>query len=70
MVEAVSKPQRLRQRLGALIRVPTPLEWLLLFAGLTLTWRYFWFMDDAFVYFRYVDNCVFLKRGLVFNPGE
>ncbi|MCB9584053.1 MAG: hypothetical protein H6718_01575 [Polyangiaceae bacterium] len=56
--------------MGALIRVPTPLEWLLLFAGLTLTWRYFWFMDDAFVYFRYVDNCVFLKRGLVFNPGE
>ncbi|MEZ4223338.1 MAG: hypothetical protein R3B13_20500 [Polyangiaceae bacterium] len=52
------------------LRVPTVLEWLLLAVGLALTWRYFWFMDDAFVYFRYVDNCLFLGRGLVFNPGE
>jgi len=27
-------------------------------------------MDDAFVYFRYVDNVLFLKQGLVYNGGE
>jgi hypothetical protein len=27
-------------------------------------------MDDAFVYFRYVDNLLFLKQGLVYNGGE
>jgi hypothetical protein len=27
-------------------------------------------MDDAFVYFRYVDNLLFLKLGLVYNGGE
>jgi len=27
-------------------------------------------MDDAFVYFRYVDNALFLKIGLVYNQGE
>jgi hypothetical protein len=27
-------------------------------------------MDDAFVYFRYADNLLFLGRGLVYNPGE
>lgn len=70
MVEAVSKLERLSGRLKALMRVPTPLEWLLLCAGLGFSWRYFWFMDDAFVYFRYADNCLFLGRGLVFNPGE
>ncbi|MCA9626061.1 MAG: hypothetical protein KC766_00275 [Myxococcales bacterium] len=70
MNDALPVPARLRARLLELLRVPTPLEWLLLFAGLALTWRYFWFMDDAFVYFRYVDNCLFLGRGLVFNPGE
>ncbi len=52
------------------LRVPSALEWLLLVVGLGLTWRYFWFMDDAFVYFRYVDNLLWLGRGLVFNPGE
>ncbi|MBX3185033.1 MAG: hypothetical protein KF915_20590 [Polyangiaceae bacterium] len=57
-------------RARAALGVATPLEWLLLVVGLGLTWRYFWFMDDAFIYFRYVDNLVFLGRGLVFNPGE
>jgi hypothetical protein len=27
-------------------------------------------MDDAFVYFRYADNLLFLHLGLVFNQGE
>ena len=27
-------------------------------------------MDDAYVYFRYVDNLVIHNRGLVWNPGE
>src|SRR5689334_4947 len=27
-------------------------------------------MDDAFIDFRYIDNALFLGRGLVFNPGE
>jgi hypothetical protein len=27
-------------------------------------------MDDAYVYFRYVDNWVFLGHGLVYNRGE
>jgi len=37
---------------------------------LGFVWRYFWVMDDAFIYFRYADNYLFLKRGLVFNMGE
>ncbi len=38
--------------------------------GLFLTIHYAWLMDDAFVYFRYVDNLLFLKLGLVYNAGE
>ncbi|MFI5307001.1 MAG: hypothetical protein ACHQ53_06605 [Polyangiales bacterium] len=49
---------------------PATREWLLLVAMLVIVWRYFWLMDDAFIYFRYVDNLVFLGRGLVYNPGE
>src|SRR5678815_1722287 len=49
---------------------PSALEWLCLAAGLVLTLQYAWFLDDAFVYYRYVDNLLFLGRGLVFNPGE
>jgi len=49
---------------------PTGLEWLCLAVGLFLTLRYAWFLDDAFVFFRYVDNLLFLGRGLVFNEGE
>ena len=49
---------------------PTNLEWLCLAGGLLLLMRYAWLLDDAFVYFRYVDNLLFLERGLVFNEGE
>jgi len=45
-------------------------EWLALAAGVALVLRYAWHLDDAFVYFRYVDNWVLLGRGLVFNEGE
>ena len=37
---------------------------------LFLTDRYRWMMDDAFIYFRYADNLLFLGRGLVYNAGE
>jgi len=36
-----------------------PLEWAALATGLVLLIQYAWFMDDAFVYFRYVDNLLF-----------
>ncbi len=49
---------------------PAPLEWLYLVGGLVLLHRYFWLMDDAFVYFRYADNLLYLGLGLVFNQGE
>ena len=49
---------------------PSLAEWLCLVAGLYLTFHYFWFMDDAYVYFRYVDNFVHLGLGLVYNHGE
>lgn len=31
---------------------------------------YAWLLDDAYVYFRYVDNLVMYGRGLVWNAGE
>ncbi|MCH7814097.1 MAG: hypothetical protein IID40_08765, partial [Planctomycetes bacterium] len=49
---------------------PSPLEWVCLAGGLFLTIHYAWFLDDAFVYFRYADNLLHLGRGLVFNAGE
>lgn len=49
---------------------PTLIEWLCLAAGIALILRYAFLVEDSFVYFRYVDNLVFLGRGLVFNPGE
>lgn len=33
-------------------------------------WHYAWLMDDAFIYFRYIDNLLWLKLGLVYNHGE
>ncbi len=48
----------------------SPVECLVMIAGLWLHHRYFWLLDDAFVYFRYVDNLVLLDAGLVFNRGE
>ena len=52
------------------LRWPTPIEWVILAGGLFLVIHYAWMMDDAYVYFRYADNLLFLKRGLVFNAGE
>jgi hypothetical protein len=52
------------------LRFPRPHEWLLLAVLVFFTDRYRWMMDDAFVYFRYADNLVFLGRGLVYNAGE
>jgi len=49
---------------------PTALEWLYLAVGLVLVVRYRWLMDDSFVYFRYVDNLLFMNLGLVYNAGE
>jgi len=49
---------------------PAPIEWFYLVAGLFVTMAYFWLLDDAFVYFRYVDNLLFLRIGLVYNQGE
>ena len=52
------------------LRAPAPHEWLLLGVLLVATDRYRWLMDDAFIYFRYADNLLFLGRGLVYNAGE
>ncbi len=41
-----------------------------LVAGLLLTMWYGWIVDDAYIYFRYVDNFVIHKIGLVYNKGE
>jgi hypothetical protein len=49
---------------------PSAIEWLCLAASLVLSLQYSWLLDDAFIYFRYVDNLVALERGLVFNEGE
>ncbi|MFH1402937.1 MAG: hypothetical protein ABIH11_01545 [Candidatus Altiarchaeota archaeon] len=49
---------------------PKPVEWLYLACGILFFYRYFFIIDDAFVYFRYVDNLVLLKIGLVYNYGE
>jgi hypothetical protein len=53
-------------------RLPRPslTEWLCLVAGLFLVQHYAWLYDDAFVYFRYVDNLIHLDYGLVYNQGE
>jgi hypothetical protein len=49
---------------------PTPIEWLLLVLGLVLVVHYAWLLDDAYVYFRYVDNFVHYGLGWVYNAGE
>ena len=49
---------------------PSVSEWVCLVGGLFLVVHYSWFMDDAFIYFRYVDNLLYLGHGLVFNSGE
>jgi hypothetical protein len=59
----MSAPDRLLVR-------PRGVEWLYLAGGLFFVLRYLWFLDDAFIYYRYVDNFLFLKIGLVYNAGE
>lgn len=49
---------------------PAPHEWLLAAIGFGLLLAYYWLLDDAFIYYRYVDNYVFLHLGLVYNYGE
>jgi hypothetical protein len=49
---------------------PRPVEWVYGVIGLVLLVRYRWFIDDAFVYFRYIDNFLYLQVGLVYNAGE
>ena len=39
---------------------PSALEWIYLIVGLVLVYRYRWLFDDSFVYYRYVDNLLFL----------
>lgn len=46
------------------------MEWFCLVAGVGLVLHYAWLMDDAYIYFRYVDNWLLLGHGLVFNRGE
>ena len=63
-MERVPKP---RQRVAWR---PARIELLYSFAGLGLVLHYAWLLDDAFVYFRYIDNLLFLHLGLVYNAGE
>ena len=49
---------------------PSLTEWICLLCGMFLSVYYAWIMDDAYIYFRYVDNFLILKHGLVYNPGE
>ena len=53
-------PARTPRRVLAALRSIGLLEWLSLALGPWLVIRYAWLMDDAFVYFRYVDNLLFL----------
>lgn len=49
---------------------PSVTEWICLIAGAFLTIHYSWLLDDAYIYFRYADNLLYLDYGLVFNAGE
>ena len=49
---------------------PSIVEITALVIGGWLVLRYAWLMDDAYVYFRYVDNLVIGGKGLVWNGGE
>jgi hypothetical protein len=46
------------------------IEFLLVFVAVTFTVKRMWFMDDAFIYMRYVDNWVLHGLGLTYNAGE
>jgi len=45
-------------------------EWVCLIGGTFLVIHQAWLLDDAFIYFRYVDDLVYLGQGLVYNDGE
>ena len=49
---------------------PSPAEIFSLLIGSLLIIWYAWILDDAYVYFRYVDNLVIHRFGLVWNPNE
>jgi hypothetical protein len=49
---------------------PSVTELFCLLIGEFLVFWYAWLIDDAYVYFRYVDNLVIHGQGLVWNPGE
>lgn len=49
---------------------PSSIEIVCLIAGLLLVFWYSWILEDAYVYFRYVDNWIIFGQGLVWNPGE
>jgi hypothetical protein len=66
---APKEPQT-RVEMGRRWPRPRPHEWLVLVIGIVLVNHYAWLLDDAFVYFRYVDNWVLLDYGLVYNRGE
>jgi hypothetical protein len=69
-VSAPSAPARAGAGPELRIAGAHPLEWAWLGVGLFLVWRYAFLLDDAFVYFRTVDNLLFLRLGLVYNAGE
>lgn len=48
----------------------TPTEWCALVVGLAGVLWYAWLLDDAYVYFRYVDQWVLHGAGICWNPGE
>jgi len=50
--------------------MPSLQEIICLLVGSFFVFWYAWLMDDAYIYFRYVDNLVIHGNGLVFNPGE
>lgn len=66
MSEPVSLFARTRKSLASF----GPMPWVYLVITCALSFRYWWFMDDAYVYLRYADNAVFLDSGLVYNRGE
>ena len=68
--EQAATGSTLIRRIGKSLRKPSPVEWCCLAGGLFLSIHYAWLLDDAFVYFRYIDNWLFLHFGLVFNKGE
>ncbi|MDT8300329.1 MAG: hypothetical protein RQ760_02525 [Sedimentisphaerales bacterium] len=49
---------------------PSVTELFCLFGGSFLVFWYAWIIEDAYVYFRYIDNLVLHGQGLVWNSGE